>query len=80
MARGRNITLYLLTLSCRTRHALLIGKTKCAELAQNLYKTLIYPSMKELKLVILSNQMKDCPVTIQDIDVAMKIWSKKLQH
>jgi hypothetical protein len=41
-----------------------------------MYKTLSYPSMKDFKWVIHSNQIKDCPVTIQDIDVAMKIWGK----
>jgi hypothetical protein len=49
---------------------------KCAELARNLYKTLSYTSTKDFKLVINSNQIKDCPMTIQDIDVAMKIWGK----
>jgi hypothetical protein len=51
---------------------------KCAELAQNMYKTLSYPSMKDFKWVIRSNQIKDCPVTIQDIDVVMKIWGKNI--
>jgi hypothetical protein len=32
--------------------------------------------MKDFNSVICSNQIKDCPVTIQDIDVAMKIWGK----
>jgi transcriptional regulator of NAD metabolism len=26
--------------------------------------------------VIRSNQIKDCPVTVQDVDVAHKIWGK----
>jgi hypothetical protein len=51
---------------------------KCAEIARNVYKTLSYPSMKDFKWVIWSNQIKDCPVTIQDIDVAMKIWGKNI--
>jgi hypothetical protein len=34
---------------------------KCAEIARDLYKTLSYPSMKDLKWVIRSNQIKDCP-------------------
>jgi hypothetical protein len=49
---------------------------KCAEIARNLYKTLSYPSMKDFKWVIRSNQIKDCPVTVQDIDVATNIWGK----
>jgi hypothetical protein len=51
---------------------------KCAELARNLYKTLRYLSMKDFKCVILSNQIKDCPVMIQDIDFTMKIWGRNI--
>jgi hypothetical protein len=51
---------------------------KCAEIARNLYKTLSYPSMKDFKWVIQSNQIKDCPVMIQDIDVATKIWGRNI--
>jgi hypothetical protein len=28
--------------------------------------------------VIRSNQIKDCPVTVQDVDVALKIWWKNI--
>jgi hypothetical protein len=34
--------------------------------------------MKDFKWVIRSNQIKDCPVTIQAIDVTMKIWGKNI--
>jgi hypothetical protein len=34
--------------------------------------------MKDFKWVIWSNQIKDCPVKIQDIDVATKIWGKNI--
>jgi hypothetical protein len=34
--------------------------------------------MKDFKWVICSNQIKDCPVTIRDIDVSMKIWGKNI--
>jgi hypothetical protein len=34
--------------------------------------------MKDFKWVIRSNQIKDCPVTIQDINAAMKIWGKNI--
>jgi hypothetical protein len=34
--------------------------------------------MKDFKWVIQSNQIKDFPVTIQDIDVARKIWGKNI--
>jgi hypothetical protein len=39
---------------------------KSAELTGNLYTTLSYPSMKDFKWVIQSNQIKDCPVTVQE--------------
>jgi hypothetical protein len=53
-------------------------KIKYAEIARNMYKTLSYPSMKDFKWVIRNNQIKDYPVTIQDIDVATKIWGKNI--
>jgi hypothetical protein len=34
--------------------------------------------MKDFKWVIRGNQIKDCPVTIQDIDVATKIWGNNI--
>jgi hypothetical protein len=49
-----------------------------AETARALYTTLSYPSMKDFKWVIHSNQIKDCPVTIQDVDVTIKIWGKNI--
>jgi hypothetical protein len=53
-------------------------KIKCAEITKNLYKNLSFLSMKDFKWVIRSNQIKDCPATIQDIDVATKIWGKNI--
>jgi hypothetical protein len=34
--------------------------------------------MKDFKWVIRSNQINDCPATIQYIDVATKIWGKNI--
>jgi len=51
---------------------------KGAEAARALYITLCYPSMKDFKWVIRSNQIKDCPVTVQDVEVASKIWGKSI--
>ena len=34
--------------------------------------------MKDFKWVIQSNPIKDFPVTVQDVDVAMKIWGKNI--
>jgi hypothetical protein len=53
-------------------------KIKGAELVRTLYKTLSYPSMKDFKWVIRSNQIKDCTVAVQYIDVALKILGKNI--
>jgi hypothetical protein len=34
--------------------------------------------MKDFKWVIRSNQIKDCPITIQDIYFSIKIWGKSI--
>jgi hypothetical protein len=51
---------------------------KGTDTARTLYKTLSYPFMKDFKWVIRSNQIKDFPVKVQDIDVALKIWGKNI--
>ena len=37
-----------------------------------------YPSVKEYKWVIQSNQIKDCIVMVHDIDVSHNIWDKSV--
>jgi hypothetical protein len=49
-----------------------------AEQARTLYANLGYPSMKDYKWVIQSNQIKDCPVTVDDVLAANKIWGKDI--
>ena len=51
---------------------------KGAEAARALFATLSYPPMKDFKWVIRSNQIKDCPVTVEDVEVATKIWGKNI--
>jgi hypothetical protein len=34
--------------------------------------------MKDFKWVIRSNQIEDCPVTVQYIDADLKIWGKNI--
>jgi hypothetical protein len=45
-----------------------------AELACKLQAGMAYPSIPDLKWVVQSNHIKDCPVTAQDVNVALKIW------
>jgi hypothetical protein len=47
---------------------------KGAETARQYYRTLGYPSMKDFRWVIQSNLIKDCPITVADIDIALEIW------
>jgi hypothetical protein len=54
--------------------------TKGVETARALYTTLSYRSMKDFKWVIRSNQIKDCPVSVQDVNVAIKIWGFSAAH
>jgi hypothetical protein len=51
---------------------------KEAEVAWSLYSKLNYPSWKDFKLIIRSNQIKDCPVTVNHVDTALKIWGKNV--
>ncbi len=51
---------------------------KGAESARILYAKLGYPSTKDYKWIIQSNQIKDCPVTVQDVDAANHIWGKNI--
>jgi GH25 family lysozyme M1 (1,4-beta-N-acetylmuramidase) len=37
-----------------------------------------YPSWKDCKWIIRSNQIKDCPVTVDHVDTALKIWGKNV--
>jgi hypothetical protein len=49
-----------------------------AEVARSLYSKLNYPSWKDFKWIIRSNQIKDCPVTVNHVDTALKIWGKNV--
>jgi hypothetical protein len=51
---------------------------KEAEVAQSLYSKLNYLSWKDFKWIIWSNQIKDCPVTVDHVDTALKIWGKNV--
>ncbi len=51
---------------------------KEVEVAWSLYSKLNYPSWKDFKWIIRRNQIKDCPVTVNHVDTALKIWSKNV--
>ena len=45
-----------------------------AEKAQGLYAGLGYPSIKDYKWILKSNQIHDCPMLYEDAVAAEKIW------
>jgi hypothetical protein len=51
---------------------------KDTETARALHTKLSYPSMKYFKWVIRSNQIKYCPVTVQDVNVTINIWGRNI--
>jgi hypothetical protein len=51
---------------------------KEAEVAQSLYSKLNYPSWKDFKWINRSNQIKDCPVTVNHVDTELKICGKNV--
>ena len=51
---------------------------KGAELAKRLYISLVYPSGMDLKWAVMSNQIKNCPVTTEDVKNAHDIWGKNI--
>jgi hypothetical protein len=51
---------------------------KGAKLVTTLYATLGFPSNKDFKWMIQSNKIQDCPVTVQDVDVAYAIHGKNI--
>ncbi|MGL6130279.1 MAG: hypothetical protein ACRCZ9_01525, partial [Fusobacteriaceae bacterium] len=45
-----------------------------AQKAKDLYASLAYPSLADFKWIIRSNQIKDCPVSVEDTEIATNIW------
>ena len=45
---------------------------------RELYGTVTYPYIADYRWAIQSNQIKDCPMKVQEIDVAVAIWGKDM--
>jgi hypothetical protein len=56
-----------------TKHQIVNAKLAC-----KLQAGMAYPSITDLKWVVQSNQIKDCPVTAQDVNGALKIWGQRV--
>ena len=61
-----------------TKEGFIYRKIKGAEVARSIYVTLIYPSDKDHKWVFCSNQIKNCLVTVQDVEVAQNVWGNNI--
>ena len=54
------------------------GQIASADKASDLYASLVYPSDADYKRILKSNQIKDCPVSVEDAKVASKIWGPNI--
>jgi hypothetical protein len=52
-------------------------EVKGAEAAKALHITLEQPSINDFNWIVRSNQIKDSPVTLRDVQVATSIWGKR---
>ena len=46
--------------------------------ARKLLQSLAYPTMSDLKAIIKMNSIQDCPVTVEDVDMAERIFGKDI--
>ncbi len=46
---------------------------EAADKVQQLYASFAYPSEADFKWILQSNQIKDCPITIRDAEIAFKV-------
>ena len=51
-----------------------------AKVARKLYHNIGTPTVENFKYIIKSNTIKNCPVTIKDIEVAEDIWGKDISY
>ena len=49
-----------------------------AKAARKIYGKILFSSTNDFRWMIQSNQIKNCEVTVRDIDVAHGIWSKDM--
>ena len=52
---------------------------KNSEQAKTLYSKLGYSSVKYFRWIVQIQKIVDCPVVVQDIDIAHKIWVKNIE-
>ena len=45
-----------------------------ADLARKVYEILMFPSIRDFKHLMMTNGIKNCPITIEDINISEKIY------
>ena len=51
-----------------------------AKRARALYHNMGAPTIENFNLIVKGNMIKDCPVTIEDINIAADIWGKDIDY
>ena len=51
---------------------------KGSDQVKTLYYKVGYPPVKYFRWIVQSQQIIDCPVTVQYVDIAQKIWGKNI--
>ena len=51
-----------------------------AKVARKLYHNIGAPTIKNFKLILQSNMIKNCPVTIEDVNIAEQIWGPDISY
>lgn len=50
-----------------------------AKIARELYAKVGYPSIKDFKLMIVNNMINNCPILVEDVDRAEKLYGPSIQ-
>ena len=51
-----------------------------AKTARRLYHTIGTPSVRNFKYIVRSNQIRNCPITVEDIIIAKDIYGKDISY
>ena len=54
------------------------GEIKGENMVRQLYTKLLYPTNADFRWMIQNNHIKNCDVTVRDIDVTQGIWGKDI--
>ena len=49
-------------------------QVECAKTARDEYKLLGFPSMRDFKSMVRDNLIKNCPISMEDVTNALKIY------